>query len=500
MALEIERKFLVDPDPRAWPPSVRATRAWVLRQGYVTPPGSDPEVRVRHARPVDPGAAAAGDDDAPATADAGTTDPAATGDGTRQLTTKASTAGPDDGAVTRVEVEVDVDADAFDELWGLTAGRRIEKVRVEFELPAAPDDPPVVLTVDHFRGALRGLVLAEIEFGDAGASAAFDPPAFLRAEVTADRRYRNAALAGLPAPPAEEGEGAPAPAPDPRQDADAPASTGPPDDADARARAASGLTPAAAGQGDPMAYRIAADETLGDGLRHSARDQLDGAVRALEERFVDEPAKAIHDARKRIKKTRALLRLARPAMGRKAVRRENDALRAAAATLSAARDADVLVETVDDLAERYVGRLPSATFEAVRASFSGGDGSRPTPSVDEALAGLREVRARVDDWPLGDADRDDVLAGEGKAYAAGRAQLPEAGDAPDVEELHEWRKRVKDLWYHGLLLRNAWAPVVETQAEEAHRLSEILGDDHDLFVLHERLGRLVDAWQDPAAA
>ncbi|MDO9408162.1 CHAD domain-containing protein [Patulibacter sp.] len=459
MGLEIERKFLVDADPGAWPPSVRASRAWLLRQGYVTPPGSDPEVRVRHARPVDPRTAPHGDGDA---GDAGEDE----GE-TRQLTTKAATAAAPDGAVTRVEVEVDVDEAAFDELWGLTAGRRVEKVRIEFRTDDAAGRG-TVFTVDHFRGDLRGLILAEVEFEDAAAARAFRPPAFLLTEVTDDRRYRNAELATLAAPPADPAA--------PPGDAAPPAPDGP-----------TRFSAPHAGQGDSMGFQIGTDETLGDGLRRSAGDQLDGAVRALEERFEADPAKAIHDARKRIKKTRALLRLARPAVGRKVARRDNATLRTAAATLSAARDADVLVQTVDDLAERYVGRLPSATFEAVRHEFSGSGAPRPAPSVAEALDGIREVRAHVDTWPLDAAGRDELLAGEGIAYAAGRAQLPGPGDAPSAEELHEWRKRVKDLWYHGLLLRNAWAPVVESQAEEAHHLSEILGDDHDLFVLHERL-------------
>ena len=51
--------------------------------------------------------------------------------------------------------------------------------------------------------------------------------------------------------------------------------------------------------------------------------------------------------------------------------------------------------------------------------------------------------------------------------------------------MHEWRKRVKDLWYHCLLLQDAWKPVMSALADEAHELSDRLGDDHDLAVLLE---------------
>ena len=49
--------------------------------------------------------------------------------------------------------------------------------------------------------------------------------------------------------------------------------------------------------------------------------------------------------------------------------------------------------------------------------------------------------------------------------------------------MHDWRKRVKDLWYHVTLLQDAWRPVLSALADEAHELSERLGDEHDVSVL-----------------
>jgi CHAD domain-containing protein len=54
---------------------------------------------------------------------------------------------------------------------------------------------------------------------------------------------------------------------------------------------------------------------------------------------------------------------------------------------------------------------------------------------------------------------------------------------PSVEGLHEWRKRVKDLWYHHTLLRSLWPPVMQVVGDEAHELADRLGDDHDLAML-----------------
>ena len=56
-----------------------------------------------------------------------------------------------------------------------------------------------------------------------------------------------------------------------------------------------------------------------------------------------------------------------------------------------------------------------------------------------------------------------------------------------VEGLHAWRKRVKDLWYQERLLAAVCGPVVAGQVKDAHRLADLLGDDHDLAELREAL-------------
>lgn len=51
---------------------------------------------------------------------------------------------------------------------------------------------------------------------------------------------------------------------------------------------------------------------------------------------------------------------------------------------------------------------------------------------------------------------------------------------------------MKDLWYHHRLLKPVWPAVFDAYAEEAHLLSEQLGDDHDLAVLRARLEQGID--------
>lgn len=241
-----------------------------------------------------------------------------------------------------------------------------------------------------------------------------------------------------------------------------------------------------------MSYRLGTSEPLADSVRACAREQLHGAIARLEQPGGD-PVEAVHAARKHLKKARALLRLVRAQIGDDVYRRENGALRDAAARLSQTRDADVLVATVERLAGDAAGHLPETSFTALRdalqAEADAGRGAATAPDAAAVAQELRAAQERVADWPLDGAGWKPVVAGISRAYARGRRERATAEAEPTVEKLHEWRKRVKDLWYHHRLLKAVWPPVLKAYGEEAHVLSELLGDDHDLAVLRERLER-----------
>jgi CHAD domain-containing protein len=60
-----------------------------------------------------------------------------------------------------------------------------------------------------------------------------------------------------------------------------------------------------------------------------------------------------------------------------------------------------------------------------------------------------------------------------------------AARKPSTENLHEWRKQAKYLWHDLQVLEPVWPGVMKELAEQAHDLTQLLGDDHDLAVLHE---------------
>jgi CHAD domain-containing protein len=100
---------------------------------------------------------------------------------------------------------------------------------------------------------------------------------------------------------------------------------------------------------------------------------------------------------------------------------------------------------------------------------------------------LRAVRTRIDDWPLRHGGWKALAPGLERGYRRGRRALVRAQGDPTVENLHEWRKRTKNIWYHLRLLKELSPAIVGGQADEAHGLSDLLGDDHDLALLREKL-------------
>jgi CHAD domain-containing protein len=238
-------------------------------------------------------------------------------------------------------------------------------------------------------------------------------------------------------------------------------------------------------------FRLASDEAVGQGLKRIALTRAEKALRRLrglkpgDEWF----ATAVHGARKDLKKLRTVLRLLRQQLGEERFEAQNRRFRDAGRALSATRDAEVKLETLEALRES-AGELPGAALawrqllerdrDQAAKVF---DSSALTEAVELIEAGREEIaawRIEGDSWDL----LDPGLAG---TYRRGRRAMRRAEADPSGENLHRWRKRAKDLWYELRILGDAWPAVLEPTAEEAHRLAELLGDHHDFIVLREDL-------------
>ncbi len=228
-----------------------------------------------------------------------------------------------------------------------------------------------------------------------------------------------------------------------------------------------------------MAYWLSFDGDPIGAVRRVADERLLDAVEQL--RDGADPVTAVHEARKDLKKTRAVLRLVRSGLKPKHYARLNRQLRDAGRELSGARDADVMAQTLAALGERFSGHVPASIFAVPDLPEA------PPPDLDAHAGTLAALATAVAGWPLERVDETVWAKGIATSYARGRAAFAEADGTPSTENLHRWRKRVKDLWYHERLLSTSWNGVLKAHAKATRTLSQLLGDDHDLAVLAQHV-------------
>lgn len=246
-----------------------------------------------------------------------------------------------------------------------------------------------------------------------------------------------------------------------------------------------------------MSYRLEAEEKPAAGMRRIALERLERAAEQLREagRAAD-PSECIHTARKDLKKLRAVIRLLRRELGDDLYRAENDRYRQAGRLLSPSRDAEVMVETLEDLGERssdapapadtedWLDQLRRERDLAVTAAREG-----DADSIRAALEVVEEGRPRIEAWPLETESWKLVGPGIDRAYRRGRRAMRRAAADPSGANMHEWRKRAKDLWYHLRILRDALPDALAGSIGWADELASALGDHHDLTLLRDDLLR-----------
>lgn len=242
-----------------------------------------------------------------------------------------------------------------------------------------------------------------------------------------------------------------------------------------------------------MAFAFQEKESAAEGIRRILRERLSSASDRLKDSRKN-PEEAVHEARKDLKKIRSTLRLLRPHLGEARFRKENHRYRDVGRVLSQVRDAHILQETLEKLKKHFAAEVPAASLKAAekklaeRISHSEAAIFGDKEVLPSLAAALRRGEEAFDTLDLDALDWKRLRRGLRKVFKGGKRAREKALAENSAQAFHEWRKEVKHLRYPIEILEPAWPETLGTLAAELRKLSDLLGEDHDLHVLDDFLG------------
>jgi len=238
-----------------------------------------------------------------------------------------------------------------------------------------------------------------------------------------------------------------------------------------------------------MSYRIEHNRYLDREVQRVIKERIANSMEHLS-CYDQSPDRAVHEVRKNMKKSRAALRLVRYSISDSTYKALNAKYRDLSRMLAVAREAAVHLKTLDDLR----GDLPNlddaqAVDEVLRADYWNAHRQllHPKNIPMDVRNQLKRSIQEIDELSIAGEGFDMFHKGIKRIYKQGRKALKQVKAVPDGEHFHNWRKRVKYLWYHLRLLKDAWPKVMKGYATSLDAISDCLGLEHDLVDLKNKL-------------
>ena len=100
-------------------------------------------------------------------------------------------------------------------------------------------------------------------------------------------------------------------------------------------------------------------------------------------------------------------------------------------------------------------------------------------SIDAVIEECKSVAL----WPVDGLTLRSARLALVRERARGIAAMGRVIEGGDDEAVHDFRKRIKDLWHHLDLLCDVLPELHPSHVERAHAVSDLLGDHNDLAVL-----------------
>ncbi|HEY4370282.1 MAG TPA: CHAD domain-containing protein [Steroidobacteraceae bacterium] len=238
-----------------------------------------------------------------------------------------------------------------------------------------------------------------------------------------------------------------------------------------------------------MSVALKQGEPAMRGVRRVLIDHIDRAIHTLQRHSLADGL--VHGTRKEMKRMRAGLRLLREALGETAYRGLNRSVRDAARPLTPIRDAKVLRDALNNVLQQAGNAAqktrPSALRQALQQEQRLSRDKLSNKDLNAISTRLQEVKQHLQRLPDSRFDRAPTDVALKRAYKKAHRAFALTEREPSNEHLHEWRKQVKYHFYELQFVQPLAPKRIDATSKQAHRLSDHLGDDHDLALLHEKI-------------
>jgi CHAD domain-containing protein len=248
-----------------------------------------------------------------------------------------------------------------------------------------------------------------------------------------------------------------------------------------------------------MSYRIDFDHSLECELRRIAGKQVAAAINLLKDQPKG-PHEAVHDARKRLKRVRALYRLIK-SHAKDFVDRENQRLTDTADELASLRDVAAVVEAAHYLQSKTVSKAEHQSLQRITRTLEAerdrlyGDTRKMEATIAAAISALEDAKDACSGLKLPSERKREaecLASGWQKIDSKARQVLETCVETTESAPFHELRKRSQDRWLQATVLHDLWPAALSAIRNEAKALVDLLGHEHDLAVLSGKIATTAD--------
>lgn len=240
-----------------------------------------------------------------------------------------------------------------------------------------------------------------------------------------------------------------------------------------------------------MGYRLDPQQPVADDVRRVAEHQFTLAIARLTSAGDATYDGSVHTARRHVKKVRALIRLVRPALGRR-YRTLDRRLREVNRALAPIADAQATAAMLPRVVWRDGGDLPADVVARLRDSVV----RRESMACEDAAlndafgttaALLRAECDAMSDWRLRHIGFRGVARGLERTARKSRRAMRKALASSRVEDYRTWRQLAKYHWLQVRLLKGRCGGRLDLDERRLEALDGYLGDCRNCAILREVL-------------